>query len=306
MEDSKRERFPEYIPLYYRVFAKIRKVRRQLEVRLAENKAAREGCAGVTPDGEAVCAPAEGVPAGAINRSAAGIDDDLKSPEMLSLAEGLDLLKKEMDSRGYKYTNTAGTFLSRMFYPRSERTKLWENLWVIHHSGVKPGHKVLDIGGASTAFTFYLANIGCSVSVVDNDWGNCGTIYNANYAAKKMGWDMKVYDRDISQPLPFPDDHFDRVFSICTLEHLTSDVRQYMMKEVGRVLKPGGIAGLTMCYCNEMDELTVDKGLRFAYRDKLEKDVILPSGLDIYGNKELLDHNIDEDFLGALFLRKTI
>ena len=304
MEDSKRERFPEYIPLYYRIFAKIRKVHRQFGVRLAEQKARREGCPGVTPDGEAVRANGKEISDGAINRSAVCIDDDLKSPEIISLGEDLDLLKKDMAERGYKYTNTAGTFLSRMFYPRSERTKLWENLWVVHNSGVKPGHKVLDIGGASTAFSFYLANLGCSVSVVDNDWGNCGTIYNANYVAQKMGWEMKVYDRDISRPLPFPDDHFDRIFSICTLEHLTSDVRQYMMKEVGRVLKPGGIAGLTMCYCNDMEELTVDKGLRFAYRDKLEKDVILPSALSIYGNTELVDPNIDEDFLGALFLRK--
>lgn len=304
MEDSKRERFPEYIPLYYRIFAKIRKVRRQLGVRFAENKARRKGCVGVTPDGAAVRTRGEGIPYDAINRSAAGIDHDLKSPEMLSLAEDLNLLKKEMDVRGYKYTNTAGTFLSRMFYPRSERTKLWENLWVIHNSGVKPGHKVLDIGGASTAFSFYLASLGCSVRVVDNDWGNCGTIYNANYVAKKTGWDLKVYDRDVSLPLPFSDDHFDRVFSICTLEHLQSDVRQYMMKEVGRVLKVGGIAGLTMCYCNDMEELTVDKGLRFAYRDKLEKDVIIPSALKIYGNTELADQNIDEDFLGALFLEK--
>lgn len=120
-----------------------------------------------------------------------------------------------------------------------------------------------------------------------------------------MGWDINVYDRDIAKSLPFSDGVFDRVFSICTVEHLTSDVRRIMMREVGRVLKPRGIATITMCYCNDLKEDLVDKGLRFGYREKLEADIIKPSGLALYGNDDLVDAFPDQNFLGTIFLIKN-
>ena len=308
MRDDRGERFPKYIPFYYRVFAKIRKFYRQTQVRFAEDNVRKHGNKELTPDGKVELIADEGTkllnPTEAINKSAFWIDEDLEKPEFMDIAEKIDAVKGELDAKGLKYTNTAGTFLSRMFYHRSERTKLWENTWIIGNSGVKAGERVLDIGGASTGFSFYLASMGCSVDIIDNDWGNCGTIYNANYVAKQMGWDLKAHDKDVSDPLPFPDDHFDRVFSICTVEHLNAATRRFMMKEVGRVLKPGGIAGLTMCYCNDLEEPLTDKGLRFSFRDKLNEEIILPSGLRIHGNKELIDPDLNKDFLGALFLEK--
>lgn len=77
-----------------------------------------------------------------------------------------------------------------------------------------------------------------------------------------------------------------------------------MMKETGRVLKPGGIAAITMCYDPNHEVLLVDKGLRFGYRDKLQADLIAPSGLDLYGNQDLIDFRHEKGFLGALFLKK--
>lgn len=309
MKSDKSSRIPEYIPKYYRIFIKFRKFLRQTKVRIVESMARRGGCAGVEPDGAPVCIPREERPAASksedINRSDILLDEDMERPEIRALAVKMEKVKEKLEARELKYTNTAGTFLSRMFYPRSERTKLWENLWVISRSDVKPGHRVLDIGGASTAFSFYLADLGCSVAVIDNDWGNCGTVYNANYVARAMGWDLKAYDHDVARRFPFRDNSFDRIFSICTVEHLSSPVRRAMMKETARVLKPGGIVGLTMCYCNDMNELLVDKGLRFAYLDKLKRDIIEPSGLRIYGNKNLSDTALQENFLGVLFLTKT-
>ena len=163
---------------------------------------------------------------------------------------------------------------------------------------------VLDIGGASTPFSFYLADLGCTVKIVDNDWGNCGIIYNANYVAKRMGWKLEALDRDIFLGLPFKDNTFDRVFSICVIEHLTSETRRHMMKEIGRVLKPGGIAALTTDYDHRRKVLTTDKGLRFGFYKKFRQDVLEPSGLKLTGNTELIDARPEENFLGAFFLTK--
>jgi SAM-dependent methyltransferase len=308
MRDEQNERFPSYVPAYYRLLAKARKLYRQTQVRINETRARKGVDTGIEPEGELDAnIVRRGVfanPVGDINKCAAWIDEDLNRPGIQKLTEEIDNLKKEMEKKGLKYTNTAGTFLSRMFYPRSEKTKLWENCWTIHHSGVKKDDMVLDIGGASTIFSFYLASMGCKVNIVDNDWGNCATLYNSRYVAQKMEWYIKTFDKDVAMPLPFSDNHFDKIFSICTLEHLSSGVRRCMMREVQRVLKPGGIAALTMCYCNELEELMVDKGLRFGYYDKLKKDVIIPSGLEIYGNETLVDVDPDKDFLGTLFLVK--
>jgi SAM-dependent methyltransferase len=309
MKDEKRERFPKYTPFYYRSFVKARKIYRQAMVRLAEHLASRKHeTKGVTLDGNPSWHENKGVaiidPKHAINKCAIWMEEDMRLPGISALVYEFEDLKINLKCRGLKYTNTAGTFLSRMFYPRSEETKMWENTWAIYNSGVHRGHKVLDIGGASTIFCFYLGKMGCSVDVVDNDWGNCGTLYNTRYVAKRMKWDIRAHDRDVAKPLPFTDSLFDRVFSICTVEHLTSSVRQTMMREVGRVLKPGGIAAITMCYCNDMQEILVDKGLRFGYREKLNNDIIYPSGLGIYGNTDLVDLFPDENFLGALFLVK--
>ncbi len=308
MKDEKKERFPACVPLPYRAFALTRKALRQAAVRQSEAAARRRPPSNVLEDGEAQWTPRTEAnlryaPA-AVNKSAFWIDEDLARPDVAHAAQAIESTKQKMKSSGLLYTNTAATFLGRMFVPRSERTKAWENAWVIVHSGVKTGQRVLDIGGASTPFSFHLADRGCGVSVLDNDWGNCGTIYNANHAARRMGWKLNAVDADAGRRFPFADASFDRVFSICTIEHMPSDVRRGMMREVGRVLAPGGIAGITFCYDPNHRVLTVDKGLRFGYRRKFMADVVEPSGLGIHGNTELVDFAEEPGFLGAVFLAK--
>ena len=53
MKDKLSERYPPYLPTYYKVFLKLRKIYRQTMVRLSEGKARRKGPVGIVPDGEA-------------------------------------------------------------------------------------------------------------------------------------------------------------------------------------------------------------------------------------------------------------
>lgn len=307
MAKNTKERFPSYIPLSYRIFCAVRKVKRQSCVRLNEYKAKINGPSDVIPDGPFVLSNGEVKfnPRGAINKSAFWIDEDLSSPGIKNIADKIEAVKGLLRSKNLHYTSSAGMFAKNTYTPESEKRKLWENAWVVAHSGVKAQDKVLDIGGASTAFVFYLASLGCSVKVIDNDWSCCGMIYNTKYVARKMNWDIEALDRDISKPIPFADNSFDRVFSICTLEHLPSSVRRKMMQEVARVLKPAGIAGFTIDYGPDRKVLLADKGLRFGYRQKLFDEIIGPSGLSLYGNGDLTDTSTAKDgFLGAFFLKK--
>lgn len=302
-----KERVPGYIPLYYRIFCAARKIKRQSCVRINEHKAKRNGPLDVVPDGPFVLF--DGIvkadPLDAVNKSACWIEDDLSLPKIRDVADQIESVKELLRSKGLRYTSSAGMFIPDTYTQESEKRKLWENSWVAAHSGVKAQDKILDIGGASTAFIFYLASIGCCVKVIDNDWSCCGIIYNTKYVARKINWDIQVFDRDISKPIPFPDNSFDRVFSICTVEHLASSVRRNMMREAARVLKPGGIVGLTIDYGPDRKVLIADKGLRFGYRQKLFDEIINPSGLSLYGNEDLVDTGTEKDgFLGAFFLKK--
>jgi len=306
MAKNTREQFPSYIPLYYRTFCMIRKIKRQTSVRINEYRARRNGPVDTIPDGVFISLPDSlKIKPGDINKSAFWIDEDLSSPGIKNVADKIESIKDLLRLKNLRCTSSAGMFIPGTYTQESEKRKLWENSWVAAHSGVKTGDKVLDIGGASTVFVFYLASLGCSIKVIDNDWSCCGMIYNTKYVARKMNWDIEVFDRDISKSIPFPDNSFNRVFSICTVEHLSSSVRRRMMREVARVLKPGGIVGITIDYDPDRKVLIADKGLRFGYKQKLFDEIINLSGLSLYGNDDLVDTGTGEDgFLGALFLKK--
>lgn len=302
------ERVPAYVPWTYKVFLNVRKAVRQSGVRIVENRLRANGNPALEADGPAVWTPAGQTPGPnpvhTGNKGDWWLEEDLARPELARITAAIEDVKACLREKNLKFTNTAATFLPRMFYPRSERSKLWENALAVHHAGLKDGERVLDIGGASTPFSFYLASRGCDVSVLDNDWANCGTIFNTDYVGRRMGWKLKAYDADVARPFPFETGSMDRVFSICTIEHLPSAVRRAMMGEVGRVLKSGGIAAITFCYDRNHPVLTVDKGLRFGYWEKFERDVVRPSGLEPVGPVDRTDYE-GKDFLGAIFLKKN-
>lgn len=298
-------RYPQYIPFYYIVFLIFRKVIRQgllrhLEAIAKKNPMNLEFC-----DGPGQWTEKNQLKnTAAINKPAFWINEDLKKPHIAELVNRINTLKALLDSRQLRYCSPAGTFNPNTYLERTEKVKMWENVWLIHHAGVRPGYVVLDLGGASTLFSFYLASIGCSVRVIDNDWGNCGIIYNTNYVGKKMNWDIKAYDLDLDRTLPFKNASFDRVFCVCVLEHLPCEARRFVMKEANRVLKVGGIIGITIDYDSGRDGLLSDKGLRFAYREKIERDIIRPSDLTLFGTCDWTDTDPQSKFLGALFLKK--
>jgi SAM-dependent methyltransferase len=48
--------------------------------------------------------------------------------------------------------------------------------------------------------------------------------------------------------LQFEDAYFDHAYSICVFEHLDAKLRQGALREIARVLKPGGILSITFDY----------------------------------------------------------
>ena len=239
-----------------------------------------------------------------INKTFSSIEDDLKIEKMRNIIQKINELKEILKEKKLRFTTAAGSFKLKDFIPEKEHYKLWENAWILTNSKVDTQDIVLDVGGASTIFSYLLAYIGCEVYVVDNDWGNHGIVYNARFVSAKIGWRMRLFGRDASRKLPFRNNFFDKIFCICVLEHLTPFVRRKLMQEINRVLKPGGIVGLTFDYDADRNTPHLDKGIRYSLRKRLINDIIDPSSLEIYGNARLVDDCSSQFFLGSLFLTK--
>ncbi len=63
----------------------------------------------------------------------------------------------------------------------------------------------------------------------------------------------RILKRDLERPLPLPDESADVVVSASVLEHLSEAGRVLQMREIQRILKPGGRAVLTVSYLFPVD-----------------------------------------------------
>ena len=109
--------------------------------------------------------------------------------------------------------------------------------------------KILDCGAGISPLQFYLANKGFQVYSLDLNLSDLEHV--ALFKLKKKLKSLHPTYGNILD-LPFPNDYFDRIFSISVLEHLIHGINQKtnvifegFIKEMLRVLKPKGLVILT-------------------------------------------------------------
>lgn len=108
--------------------------------------------------------------------------------------------------------------------------------------GLGPGRRVLDVGSGpgSTALTL-AAEFGCEV--VGVDLGE-ESVARARLAAEQAGFaDQVTFHTGDAEQLPFPEASFDAVVSECAF--CTFPDKATAARELARVLRPGGRAGIT-------------------------------------------------------------
>lgn len=81
-------------------------------------------------------------------------------------------------------------------------------------------------------------NIGCGTDYKPG-WINIDNNSDNNITKLDLNWDLR-------KPLPFKDNSVDFVFNEHFFEHLTTDEAQITIKDLMRVLKPGGIMRIAM------------------------------------------------------------
>lgn len=109
---------------------------------------------------------------------------------------------------------------------------------LVNQAAIEEGHRVLDVGCGTGTFAVMVKRIYPNAEVVGMD-PDLKALARAK--RKSNAADLSVeWNQGLAQEMPYPDGSFDRVFSSYMFHHLTLDVKQAMLREVLRLLKPGG------------------------------------------------------------------
>ena len=107
---------------------------------------------------------------------------------------------------------------------------------------LKPGMSLLDCGCGPGSITTGLGEAVSPGKVVGVDM-NAGQIEFAIKLARERGIQNVRFEAASAYQLPFPDESFDAVFSHALFEHLGEP--EAALHEIRRVLRPGGLVGLS-------------------------------------------------------------
>lgn len=144
---------------------------------------------------------------------------------------------REIRTRGHSehaFNSDAGKFYAAYWEDApeiSETTRVRNTTILDHFFSVHPkGKAILEIGvGGEGGFLYFLRE--------DNSIQGLDVSVSAKRNCERLGIPVELHNLD-TDPLPFPDEHFDIVFAFEVFEHLANP--QFALEEVYRVLKQKG------------------------------------------------------------------
>ncbi len=178
-----------------------------------------------------------------------------------------------------------------------EPCNYWRNVEVpavLNELAVRPGERVLDVGSPKLPSLYLSYRTGAEIFATDlfpyffDEYSH----YLQRLGPPPIGAGYRMEAQD-ARALPYPDDHFDKVYAISVVEHIDDQGDSLAMREMARVLKPGGLCSLTVPFHHTYRESTIDHALYFKQpvdgkpvfyqrhydSDALRARLVQPSGL---------------------------
>jgi ubiquinone/menaquinone biosynthesis C-methylase UbiE len=113
---------------------------------------------------------------------------------------------------------------------------------LVEQAGLAPGQRVLDLGCGTGALTLLSKRTQPGIEIVGLD-PDAKALARARRKAEDAGLALRL-EQGFGDALPFPDESFDRVLSSFMFHHLEAAQKPAVLREVHRVLRPGGVLHL--------------------------------------------------------------
>ncbi|MEW6237666.1 MAG: methyltransferase domain-containing protein [Candidatus Omnitrophota bacterium] len=107
--------------------------------------------------------------------------------------------------------------------------------------------RLLDIGTGKNLLPLYWASQGCDVTIMDGSFYGFSLLrHSRNFMNRRAFSYSAEFAMGDARRLPFADNVFDGVSALCVIEHIPADGDAECMREIFRVLRPGGRAIVTV------------------------------------------------------------
>lgn len=144
------------------------------------------------------------------------------------------------DSTGRSYVPAAGKHWRLPFYDLMAKLLGADaaRALFVEQAACRAGDRVLEIGCGTGSLLLLVKKTQPAAEVVGLD-PDPDALAIAQRKARRAGVDITL-DQGFADELPYPDASFDGVLSSFMYHHLPRDVKEKTLREVRRVLKPGG------------------------------------------------------------------
>ncbi|HJR59943.1 MAG TPA: methyltransferase domain-containing protein [Vicinamibacterales bacterium] len=109
---------------------------------------------------------------------------------------------------------------------------------LLEQAGLQPGHRVLDVGCGTGSLAVLIKRLHPAVEVIALD-PDPRALARAERKARRAAVSVRLH-QGFADALGYPDATFDRVFSSMMFHHLEDGEKEGALREVRRVLRPGG------------------------------------------------------------------
>jgi SAM-dependent methyltransferase len=150
------------------------------------------------------------------------------------MAVGAQLLRRRRLARSLRYLLVPVNYWRATEFPLALR-----------EGDFRPGERVLDVGSPKLLSLFVAEKLGAQVTATDIEAYFVPELELLRELRSLAPEALRLQVED-GRRLSFPDDSFDKVFSVSVLEHIPDGGDSECVREIARVLAPGGRCVLTV------------------------------------------------------------